>query len=250
MPNEERSRPASTIGDELVRRARSAPPLLEESSGLLLSPTFEQVDNRRAIIDRRATADALAAVPAGRDRNGFAVKVLREALEQGRSEIARRLTLEPDRGRAAARSTAYLHDQIVRLAYDFATDSLSGERAPQPMAIVGLGGTGRGEMAPFSDVDLMFLTRARPSKEQEQAVEAVLPLLWDLKLKVGHSIRSIAELLTLAKSDMTVRTAFLEARLVWGEQGIFDEAMKRFRAKIVAGTPRLAKIGRSSKLEA
>ena len=202
----------------------------------MTGPTFEHVENRRAIIDRRGIADALTAVPAGRDRHGFAVKILRGALEQGRAEIARRLALEPDRGRAAARGTAYLHDQIVRLAYDFATNSLSGERAPQPMAIVGLGGTGRGEMAPFSDVDLMFLTRAKPTKEQEQAVEAVLPLLWDLKLKVGHSVRSSAELLTLAKSDMTVRTAFLEARLIWGEQAIFDEAMKRFRTKIVAGT--------------
>ena len=104
------------------------------------------------------------------------------------------------------------------------------------MAIVGLGGTGRGEMAPFSDLDLMFLTAAKPSPSQEKPVEAFLHLLWDLKIKVGHSVRSIAELLTLAKTDMTVRTAFLEARLIWGEQAIFDQAMQRFRAKIVSGT--------------
>lgn len=197
---------------------------------------FDSVDNRRAIIDRRGIADGLAALPGGPDRAGYAVKILRGALEQGRAEIARRLILEPDRGRAAARATAYLHDQIVRLAYDFASDSLTGKQAPDPMAVVGLGGTGRGEMAPFSDVDLMFLTRAKPTGEQEQAVQSVLPLLWDLKIKVGHSIRSIADLIALAKSDMTVRTAFLEARLIWGDQSIFDEAIKRFRAKIVSGS--------------
>ena len=80
---------------------------------------FDSVENKRTIIDRRTIADSLAAIPTGRDRNGFAAKLLRAALEQGRAEVARRLTLEPDAGRSAARATAYLHDQIVRLAYDF-----------------------------------------------------------------------------------------------------------------------------------
>ena len=198
----------------------------------MTSSKFESVPDRRSIIDRRGIADALAALPRGRDRNGFAAKILRGALEQGRAEVARRLSLDPDRGRAAARATAYLHDQLVRLAYDFAT----AKDTPEPLAIVALGGTGRGEMAPFSDLDLMFLAAGKPSSRQEAAVEAVLHLLWDLKLTVGHSVRSIADLMTLAKSDMTVRTAFLEARLIWGDQAIFDQATQRFRAKIVTGT--------------
>lgn len=193
---------------------------------------FELVESRRTIIDRRDIADALAAIPAGKDRNGHALKLLRGALEQGRAEVGRRLAMAPDGGRSAARATAYLHDQLVRLAYDFVVSA--GE--PEPMAVVGLGGTGRGEMAPFSDVDLMFLTRAKPTLKQEATVQALLHLLWDLKLKVGHSVRSITELLSLAKSDMTIRTAFLEARLIWGDRAIFDEALKRFRAKIVSGT--------------
>jgi [protein-PII] uridylyltransferase len=198
----------------------------------MTSSKFDNVPDRRSIIDRRGIADALASIPARTDRNGLAAKILRGALERGRAEVARRLAIDPDRGRAAARATAYLHDQLVRLTYEFVT----GAHLPEPMAIVGLGGTGRGEMAPFSDLDLMFLTSAKPSPKQEAVIQAILHLLWDLKLKVGNSSRSIAELLTLAKSDMTVRTAFLEARLIWGERLIFDQAMKRFRAKIVAGT--------------
>ncbi len=198
----------------------------------MISSRFESVADKRAIIDRRGLADALAALPAGPDRNGFAAKLLRGALDQGRAEVARRLSADPDRGRAAARATAYLHDQLVRLAYDFVTAGA----LPEPITIVGLGGTGRGEMAPFSDLDLMFLTSTKPTHTQESIVGAVLHLLWDLKIKVGHSVRSIAELLTLAKTDMTVRTAFLEARPIWGEKAIFDNAMQRFRTKIVNGT--------------
>src|SRR5689334_13084729 len=91
-------------------------------------------------------------------------------------------------------------------------------------------------MAPFSDLDLMFLTAKSTTAEQERAAETMLHLLWDLKLKVGHSLRSTPELIALAKKDMTVRTAFLEARWMWGDDKVFDAAMRRFRKEIVAGT--------------
>jgi [protein-PII] uridylyltransferase len=197
--------------------------------------SVHEIDHQRAIIDRRAVADRLNALKPGKKLSGEATAVLRGALEYGRAEIAKRLTLEPGNGRAAARATAFLHDQLVRLSYDFVTERLL-EQPPEGLSLIGLGGTGRGEMAPFSDLDLMFLTAKAPSAEQERAAEAMLHLLWDLKLKVGHSIRSTAQLIALAKTDMTVRTAFLEARWLWGEETLFDAAMRRFRKEIVAGT--------------
>src|SRR5207342_285340 len=97
-------------------------------------------------------------------------------------------------------------------------------------------GTGRGEMAPSSDLDLMFLTAKPPTSEQERAAEAMLHLIWDLKLKVSHSVRSVAQLIALAKKDMSIRTAFLEARWLWGDQDVFDLAMRRFRKEVVTGS--------------
>jgi len=187
---------------------------------------FDPVENRRGIIDPRAIGDRIH----GLDQAKTA-KILSKALESGRNEIAKRLLSRPDRGRAAARSTAYLHSQLVRLAYEY----VAGDEPPE-LAIVGLGGTGRGEMAPYSDLDLMFLTKGKPSAEIEKVVQAVLYLLWDLQLKVGNSLRSIDELIALAKTDMTVRTAFLEARLLWGTEDVFEEARQRFRSKIVSGS--------------
>src|SRR5436309_765798 len=75
-----------------------------------------------------------------------------------------------------------------------------------------------------------------PIGEAERASEAILHLLWDLKLKIGHSLRSTNQLIVLAKKDMTIRTAFLEARWLWGDEKLFDSAMRRFRKDIVAGT--------------
>ena len=191
-----------------------------------MASAVEAVPNQRAIIDRRSVAGRMAPATG-------ASAILREALAEGRSEIERRLADEPGDGRGAAAATAFLHDQIVRLAYDFVT-----ERMPEPpqFALVGLGGTGRGEMAPFSDLDLMFMSAKAPTAEEERIAQSVLHLLWDLNLKVGHSVRSIPQLITLAKKDMTVRTAFLEARLICGESGVFETAMGRFRKSVVSGT--------------
>jgi len=196
---------------------------------------LDEVDHRRAIIDRRALADRLAGLRSGKSLNAEAVAILRGALEYGRAEIAKRLIEEPGNGRAAAQATAYLHDQLVRLAYDFVGSRQLSE-PPAGLAIIGLGGTGRGEMAPFSDLDLMFLTAKVPTPEQERASEAILHLLWDLKLKIGHSVRSTPQLIGLAKKDMTIRTAFLEARWLWGDDKIFDLGMARFRKEVVAGS--------------
>ena len=196
---------------------------------------LDQVDERRRIIDRRAQADRLAALRVGKSLEAEAAVILRGALEHGRAEIARRLNQEPGNGRAAAQAMSFLHDQLVRLAYDFVGARILVE-TPADLAIVGLGGTGRGEMAPFSDFDLMFLTAKAPAPDQERAAEAMLHLLWELKLKVGHSVRSVPQLITLAKKDMTIRTAFLEARWLWGDEKVFDFAMSRFRKDVVAGS--------------
>jgi [protein-PII] uridylyltransferase len=197
--------------------------------------SFLDIDNRRAIIERRVVADRLASLRAGKKLEQAAAELLCDALEAGRAEVVRRLEREPGSGRAAARATAFLHEQIVRLAYDFICERVIRQQV-EGLALVGLGGTGRGEMAPFSDLDLMFLTAKSPGAEQEQAAEAVLHLLWDLKLKLGHSVRSTSELVLLARKDMTIRTAFLEARWLWGDEKLFDATMRRFRKEVVSGT--------------
>ena len=198
--------------------------------------SFLDVENRRAIIDRRAIADRIAGLRSGKKLNSEVSAVLRGALATGREEIARRLADQPGDGRAAAQATAFLHDQLVRLAYHFVGERVLDLPLDGGLALVGLGGTGRGEMAPFSDLDLMFLTAKAPTAEQERAAEAMLHLLWDLKLKVGHSVRSIPQLIALAKKDMTIRTAFLEGRWLWSDDKLFDVAMRKFRNDVVAGS--------------
>ncbi|MCY7270888.1 MAG: [protein-PII] uridylyltransferase [Sphingomonas bacterium] len=193
------------------------------------APRFDLIEDRRAIVDRRVVADRIAAAP---DLVGA---VLGEALAHGRGVIAARLMAAPSRGRMAAASYAFLADQLVRLAFDSAAARIGGTIAGR-IALVGLGGTGRGEMAPHSDVDLMFLVRLEDAGEAAPLVEATLYALWDLKLKIGHAVRTPDDLIALAKSDMSIRTAMLEARWIWGDAGLFDAANARFRKQVVTGS--------------
>ncbi len=197
------------------------------------APRFDLIDDRRAIVDRRALADRIAASP---DKVG---EILRTALAEGRAVIERRLAEAPSRGRMAAACTAFLADQLVRLSYDAAASRIGGSTESgiaQRIALVGLGGTGRGEMAPFSDVDLMFLVRPEDVAAAAPLIEATLYTLWDLKLKIGHAVRTPDEVIALARDDMSIRTAMLEARAMWGDTALFDATSARFRREVVGGS--------------
>jgi [protein-PII] uridylyltransferase len=102
-------------------------------------------------------------------------------------------------------------------------------RAPEHglahVAVVALGGYGRSELAPFSDVDLLFLHGGRPMDAVRRFAEEVLKLLWDLKLTVGHSFRSAGECVGIAREDLHSRTALTEARLITGSEVLFNGLM-------------------------
>lgn len=208
-----------------------------------MSTRFTAIPQRRAIIDRRLLADRLAAIE-GTDPAGLRVSatvMLKVALTLGRAEIAERLIQHPSRGLEAAAAQAFLIDQILRLLFDFATTRLypgAGATTAERLVLMAVGGYGRGEMAPHSDVDIAFLTPSKQSPWAEQVIESMLYALWDLGLKVGHSARSLDEMVRQAKADKTIRTALLEARYVWGDTSLYDEAERRFRAEVQAGSAR------------
>ena len=144
-----------------------------------------RIPDQRAIIDRRGIADAIVALvedKGGPSARPQVVELLRKALADGRDEIARRLEAKPGAGRDCAHAQAFLVDQLIRLIHDHvvgdiykASNRTSGER----IAVVAVGGYGRGEMAPHSDVDIGFLTPSKQTSWCEQVIEAMLYFLWD-----------------------------------------------------------------------
>ena len=198
---------------------------------------------QRDIIDIARLAAVLNArlgnEPLSRNVRAEIFALVKDALAAGRKEIRRRFEEDGASGEANVRATAFLTDQMFRFVLEATTtlvyptaEPTSGER----ICVAAVGGYGRGEMAPFSDIDLLILLPYRLTPRVEQIVESVLYLLWDLGLKVGHATRSTDECIRLSRDDITIRTAVLEARFLWGNKKLFNELRRRFRKEIVNDT--------------
>ncbi|MEZ5655304.1 MAG: [protein-PII] uridylyltransferase [Sphingobium sp.] len=212
-----------------------------------MNQNFSALTNRRAIIDRREVADRLTELIENADTSetsalrAIIVSVLADALAAGREEAARRLDKHPTNGRETVQAYAFLTDQLLRILFDATTHHLyrRGNRSTaEQVVLLAVGGYGRGEMAPHSDVDIAFVTPYKTTGWTEQVIESMLYSLWDLGLKVGHSSRSIDEMVRMANADLSVRTALLEARYVWGDREIYDEARARFFKDVVKDSAR------------
>ena len=197
----------------------------------------------RDIIDRKAVLvrleDILGWSGFTPDTQPEIFKIYRDALEHGRGEIRRRFEAGEQSGPETTRAGAYLLDQMIRIVYDVATQNafpLGVETKGDAMSVIATGGYGRGELAPHSDIDLMFLLPYKLTPRAEQVVEYVLYTLWDLGLKVGHATRSADEAVRLSKEDITIRTSLLEARLITGDGEQFDIFTRKYQDDVVAGS--------------
>ena len=145
-------------------------------------------------------------------------------------------------GREICARRAELVDVLLQYVFGAAAIAAHGDGASgTPLALIALGGYGRGELNPFSDVDVMVLHRQgkrKISPDLEEMVQQVLYLLWDSGFKVGHSTRSTKEAITQANHDMRTKTAMLESRFLAGDAELAQEFREQFRSKCVEGHER------------
>ncbi len=132
-------------------------------------------------------------------------------------------------GLRAARKLAAFTDGLIGELFAYALSAVGQEKTVGKITIAATGGYGRGVLAPFSDIDLLFLTPVTAPPPAERVVEFVLYFLWDLGLKVGHATRSVADCLTEANGDATIRTSLLDARRICGDAPLFEDFAVRFR---------------------
>jgi [protein-PII] uridylyltransferase len=146
----------------------------------------------------------------------------------------------PLRARDLVCDQSRLTDGLVKTALAIAQHlhPLSNPTEAERIAVLAVGGYGRAEMAPHSDVDLLFLTPWKITPWAEQVIESMLYMLWDLKLKVGHSSRTVADCLRLGRDDITIRTALLEHRFISGHAPLATELGDRLWAELFKSTGR------------
>ncbi|WP_133485773.1 [protein-PII] uridylyltransferase [Aliiroseovarius marinus] len=167
------------------------------------------------------------------------VDELREAIKSGRAKIAEALSKAPLNAHAATAAYSHLTDCVVCCVHRVATERLHPLPLPttaERIAVIAVGGYGRGEMAPQSDVDLLFLTPYKISPWAESVIESMLYMLWDLRLKVGHASRTIDDCVRLGREDYTIRTALLEQRPVCGDAELAQDLDDRLWKDLFNGT--------------
>ncbi len=168
-----------------------------------------------------------------------ALVLIKTAFLDARARVKEQVETGKLHGLAAARALSAIQDTAIQVIYDFVVQNFYPAELPtaaEHLAIVATGGYGRGELAPGSDVDLLFVRPYKQTPWGESVIEFILYMLWDLGLKVGHATRSLPECVRLAKQDVTIRTALLEARFLWGDEALFDDLRKKFWAEIATGS--------------
>jgi [protein-PII] uridylyltransferase len=163
---------------------------------------------------------------------------IRQTLAEARKSAEAEL-LATSKGTRCAQNLCSAQDEIITAVHRFATtrvypvDNPSGAEA---IALSAVGGYGRGTLAPGSDIDLLFILPYKQTPWGEQVTEYILYMLWDLGQKVGHAVRSVDECIRMARADMTVRTATLEARFLTGDRALYEQLVHRFETEIMPRT--------------
>ncbi len=192
------------------------------------------------IIDGGALLDEMIALTKadGGGARPALIRLLKERIAEARGRAEAMLMVDGG-GTACAARLSHLMDEVIRALYALAVDHVYHTRNPsaaERMAVVAVGGYGRGTLAPGSDIDLLFVLPYKQTPWGEQIVEYILYVLWDLGLKVGHATRNLDECMRLSRTDVTIRTSILEARFVTGDEAIYEALVARFDAEVVKDT--------------
>jgi [protein-PII] uridylyltransferase len=166
------------------------------------------------------------------------VAVLSNTIESARKKAESSLKRHGN-GIRTARSISEFQDTLIKTMYEFIVQNVyspKDQKNIDKICLVAVGGYGRGTLAPFSDIDLLFLHSNKLNNWTESVIEYMLYILWDLGFKVGHATRNLDQCLELSKSDLTIRTSILEARYIHGHKDLYEKLIQRFNTEIVAKT--------------
>ena len=173
----------------------------------------------------RRVLDGLHAADDPKAARALVVQDLQAAKAEATAGFEAAFREDPRHARALITAQAGLTDVLVQvtLAAAMRLHPLANPTDAERIAVLGVGGYGRAEMAPQSDVDLLFLTPWKITPWAESVIETMLYMLWDLKLKVGHSSRTVKDCIRLGREDITIRTALLEHRFICGHAPLAEE---------------------------
>ncbi len=147
----------------------------------------------------------------------------REALRQASERLAERFKRN-DPIETLVRARAEIVDQIILASWLHFAEELT-----ESADLVAVGGYGRGELHPQSDIDLLVLLEGKTERNADEAIGRFLTFLWDIGLELGHSVRTLDDCEAQARSDVTVLTTLMETRLLHGPGRLFARVARTDR---------------------
>ncbi|MGB3315339.1 MAG: [protein-PII] uridylyltransferase [Albidovulum sp.] len=186
-----------------------------------------------------ALRPGLAEAEDTRAQRALIVQALTDARREVVAAIADDFAAHPRAARATVNAHAALTDAMVQVVFTLVSEVLHPRANPtegEHLAVMAVGGYGRAEMAPQSDIDLLFLTPYKMTAWAESVIESMLYILWDLRLKVGHASRTVRDCLRLGREDYTIRTALLERRFICGHHDLAIKLRDKLRNELFKGT--------------
>uniref|UniRef100_UPI00356634F4 nucleotidyltransferase domain-containing protein n=1 Tax=Litorivivens sp. TaxID=2020868 RepID=UPI00356634F4 len=145
------------------------------------------------------------------------IALFRNYLQNHREQLDKRFEAK-DNIRDIVKSRANAVDEVLRAAWSLYPWN-------EDIALIAVGGYGRGELHPYSDVDLLILLENSNSEDYRDSLESFIALLWDLNLDIGHSVRSIRQCVRTASEDITVATNIMESRTLAGNSALLAQLL-------------------------
>ena len=201
----------------MARPAKKSPPLLP-----LWLQTLEPKDYARVWFAKSGFAKKVKSATENKTKKNELLPIAKKLLAEGRGMLEKRFLKDND-GALYVGGYVWVMDCLIEALFE----NLIGKEIKE-LSLVATGGYGRGELAPSSDIDLLFLTENAADKKTITQIENALYMLWDMGLTVGYATRSIKQALKATKEDITIRTALLEARCLAGDEALFKQLMEKF----------------------
>jgi [protein-PII] uridylyltransferase len=168
--------------------------------------------------------------------------VMQQAYEQARHAIRADFMEDGDAGHAIRQASAMI-DLLIGTLFQFSGNYLYRKKKiglKKRLTIIAVGGYGRGELYPYSDIDVLFLHDTEDWGQASKIAEFILYILWDMGMQVGQSVRTVDETVAWAQSDTTVLTNLLDMRLVCGNATLMKNVQQRYWSEVATEKNALA----------
>ena len=199
------------------------------------NPTFPELDVVNLKLNLQ---DMLKSNKLDENPRKHSISKVREAYDKARLSLKSIIFKHPELSQKTLSAYTKITDDVIELATEIGkAEFIKNNHVDPPIVtILAVGGYGRAEMAPFSDIDLLFLLTDKDPSSDKQLIEAILYVLWDMKLKIGYAVRTISECIYLGKKDFTIRTALLEHRHLIGEKKLSNSLKNNLWSKLFLNT--------------